>query len=294
MTWKRIDGRGMDVPQFRAHLYSAIHDVASELHDAAQHGSADARTMESLSGREADQEFGAYYRDQMGWSAGPHAFVAHDKIWLFTPFTTPGVHTPSWNGTALGIELVGDYAREDDDRGDGFKAKMNCVAVFAELHMKLGLNPETIRLHKEDPRTDHDCPGKDIEKSEFIELVRQYMGQAGEHPPAIPIFDQPAPKPEQDVPAAPEGVVLDLVGDLGLNLRVGSSAASKIAAVLPKGTRIAVVDEAMNGTTRWLRIWCRNKGVATSAGWLPVTSSRRPEPPASGRKFPVCQLQGEQ
>jgi hypothetical protein len=268
MTWKRIDGRGMDVPQFRAHVatlqFTTWRPSFMTLHNTA------APTLEQWKAYPAEKRIRnleAYYRDQMGWSAGPHAFVAHDKIWLFTPFTTPGVHTPSWNGTALGIELVGDYAREDDDRGDGFKAKMNCVAVFGELHMKLGLNPETIRLHKEDTRTDHDCPGKDIEKSEFIELVRQYMGQAGEHPPTIPIFDQPAPKSEQDVPAAPEGVVLDSVGDLGLNLRVGSSAASKIAAVLPKGARFAVVGEAMNGTTRWLRIWCRNKGVAR-VGWV--------------------------
>ncbi len=211
MTWKRIDGRGMDVPQFRAHVatlqFTTWRPSFMTLHNTA------APTLEQWKAYPAEKRIRnleAYYRDQMGWSAGPHAFVAHDKIWLFTPFTTPGVHTPSWNGTALGIELVGDYAREDDDRGDGFKAKMNCVAVFGELHMKLGLNPETIRLHKEDPRTDHDCPGKDIEKSEFIELVRQYMGQAGEHPPAIPIFDQPAPKSEQDVPAAPEGVVLEL------------------------------------------------------------------------------------
>ena len=268
MAWKGIVGKGLTLPQFREHAaaleFTTWRPSFMTLHNTA------APTLEQWKAYPAEKRIRnleAYYRDQMGWSAGPHAFVAHDKIWLFTPFTTPGVHTPSWNGTALGIELVGDYAREDDDRGDGFKAKMNCVAVFGELHMKLGLNPETIRLHKEDPRTDHDCPGKNIEKSEFIELVRQYMGQAGEHPPAIPIFDPPAPKPEADVPAAPEGFVLNSVGDLGLNLRVGSSAASKIAAVLPKGTRIAVIGEAMNGTTRWLRIWCRIKGVAR-VGWV--------------------------
>jgi hypothetical protein len=264
MTWKKIDGRGMDALQFRAHVaalqFTTWRPSFMTLHNTA------APTLEQWKAYPADKRIKnleAYYRDQMGWSAGPHAFVAHDKIWLFTPFTTPGVHTPSWNGTALGIELVGDYAREDDDRGDGFKAKMNCVAVFGELHMKLGLNPESIRLHKEDPRTDHDCPGKDIEKAEFIELVRQYMGQGGEHPSAIPILDPPVASAH----ANREGIVLDTVGDLGLNLRTGSSAASKIAAVLPKGTRVAVVGEAMNGTTRWLRVWCRVKNVPR-VGWV--------------------------
>jgi hypothetical protein len=268
MAWKGIVGKGLTLPQFREHVaaleFTTWRPSFMTLHNTA------APTLEQWKAYPAEKRIKnleAYYRDQMGWSAGPHAFVAHDKIWLFTPFNTPGVHTPSWNGTALGIELVGDYAREDDDRGDGFKAKMNCVAVFGELHMRLGLNPDSIKLHKEDPRTDHDCPGKDIEKAEFIELVRQYMGEAGEHPPAIPIFDSPAPKLGPDIPAAPEGVVLEAVGDLGLNLRAGSSAASKIAAVLPKGTRIAVIGEAMNGTTRWLRVWCRIKGVA-HVGWV--------------------------
>jgi hypothetical protein len=57
------------------------------------------------------------------------------------------------------------------------------------------------------------------------------------------------------------------VGELGLNLRTRSSAASAISAVLPKDTRVAVLGEAFNGTTRWLRVWCRIKGIER-VGWV--------------------------
>lgn len=203
-----------------------------------------------------------YYRDQQGWSSGPHLFVDDNTIWVFSPLTAPGTHSPSWNGTSIGVELVGDYSREDDDRGPGFKAKMMAVAAFAILHAKLGLNPETIRLHKEDKRTNHDCPGKNIDKAEFIELVREYMGEGGEHPSGpIPIEDPVKPAPP------PEGTVSDSVGAEGLNLREGSSASSKIMAVLPKGARVAIMGDAMNGKTKWLRVWARTNGLAV-VGWV--------------------------
>src|SRR5713101_6160100 len=38
-----------------------------------------------------------YYRDQQKWSSGPHCFIDQNGIWVFTPLTVTGVHTPSWN-----------------------------------------------------------------------------------------------------------------------------------------------------------------------------------------------------
>lgn len=35
-----------------------------------------------------------YFRDEKGWSAGPHLFVDDKKIWVFTPLTVSGVHSP--------------------------------------------------------------------------------------------------------------------------------------------------------------------------------------------------------
>ena len=38
-----------------------------------------------------------YYRDEKGWNAGPHLFVDDRQIWVFTPLTVSGVHSPCFN-----------------------------------------------------------------------------------------------------------------------------------------------------------------------------------------------------
>lgn len=268
MAWKGIVGVGMTVPEFRSYVagleFRSWKPSFMVLHNTA------APTLAQWNAYPEHKRIlnlEDYYKNKMGWSSGPHLFVDDNTIWVFTPLTTPGTHTPSWNGISLGVELVGDYSREDDDRGPGFNAKMMAVAAFAILHAKLGLNPDTIKLHKEDKRTTHDCPGKNIDKAEFIELVREYMGEGGEHA-AEPIHIDDPVKPERDEEKPPpEGKVADSVGGEGLNLREGSSASSRIMAVLPKGARVAIMSEAMNGTTKWLRVWARNNGVAV-VGWV--------------------------
>jgi hypothetical protein len=42
----------------------------------------------------------SYYRDDQGWKAGPHLFVDDHQIWVFTPLTVSGTHSPSWNKVA--------------------------------------------------------------------------------------------------------------------------------------------------------------------------------------------------
>lgn len=124
-----------------------------------------------------------YYRNQKGWSAGPHLFIDDNQIWVFTPLTVSGVHSPSWNKIALGIEMLGDYASESFTSGRGLKVQKNAVAGVATLSAVLGLDPNSLKLHKEDPLTDHDCPGRNVDKQKFIEAVIDLMGKrhAGEH-----------------------------------------------------------------------------------------------------------------
>ena len=124
-----------------------------------------------------------YYKGK-GWSAGPHLFIDDKQIWVFTPLTMSGVHSPSWNKTAIGIEMLGDYEVEDFTAGRGDKVRDNTVAAIATLSAVLGLNPDGMRLHKEDPETNHDCPGKTVKKADVIERVKALMIQRhnGEHP----------------------------------------------------------------------------------------------------------------
>lgn len=198
-----------------------------------------------------------YFRDQRGWSSAPHAFVADDFVWPFTPFNRPGTHSPSWNGTKLGIEMVGDFSTEDDDAGAGLKVKLNTVALFAMLHLKLGLNPDSILLHKEDPRTTHDCPGKDFNKQEFIGLVKDWMNHAGDlpHDPGV-IVGTPKPKPLTKV------VVTHTPGDI-LNLRDKPSASGRLIQRLKDGTPLTVLGSEMNRSTKWLRV-----EAAGLSGWV--------------------------
>lgn len=120
-----------------------------------------------------------YYRDVQHWSAGPHLFIADDFIWAFTPLNTPGVHSPSWNAIAWGVELVGDYATEELPS----TVRDNAISALASLHALVGIDPNTLKLHKEDPRTTHNCPGKNIIKEEFIEGIFEQLSliSPGDH-----------------------------------------------------------------------------------------------------------------
>lgn len=119
-----------------------------------------------------------YYRDQQRWKAGPHWFVTPNAKGLlaFTPSTVPGTHTPSWNSKSIGVEVVGDF----DAEAFGPDTKRNLVALLAALHSWLGLSPTTLRFHKEDRATTHkNCPGRNINKAELIELVQEKMDETG-------------------------------------------------------------------------------------------------------------------
>ena len=126
----------------------------------------------------------AYYRDQRKWSAGPHLFVDDHKIWVFTPLTVSGVHSPSWNKVSLGVEMLGDYETERFDGGRGRQVRSNAVAAMATLSAILGLDPATMRIHREDQATTHACPGKNVRKLEIIQEVQDLLvaRHGGDHP----------------------------------------------------------------------------------------------------------------
>lgn len=125
----------------------------------------------------------AYYRDKQHWKAGPHLFVDDKQIWVFTPLTVSGTHSPCLNKTGLGIEMLGDYDKDEFNSGRGLKVQKNAVAAVATLSAILGLDPDSMKLHKEDPCTTHACPGKNVNKNKFIQAVKDLIAErhAGEH-----------------------------------------------------------------------------------------------------------------
>jgi hypothetical protein len=124
-----------------------------------------------------------YYRVKQGWKAGPHLFIDDKQIWVFTPLTLSGTHSPSWNKIALGIEMLGDYDKDEFDSGRGLKVQKNSVSAIATLSAVLGIDPDTMRLHKEDELTTHACPGRKVSKPKFIQAVKDLMIErhGGEH-----------------------------------------------------------------------------------------------------------------
>jgi len=121
----------------------------------------------SVPGEQRMRSLENFYKNEQKWSAGPHLFVADDLIWVFTPLTVSGVHSPSWNSVAWGVEMVGDYNVEAFDP----RVRDNAVSALATLHAAIDLKPASLRLHKEDPKTTHDCPGRNVDKADMIQRV---------------------------------------------------------------------------------------------------------------------------
>ena len=117
----------------------------------------------------------SYYKNDQGWSAGPHLFIDDLQIWVFTPLTVTGVHSPSWNGIGLGVEMLGDYDAEEFNDGRGALVRDNSVAAVTILSSMLNIDPDTMKFHREDPRTTHHCPGNNVDKEDFIARVKAYM-----------------------------------------------------------------------------------------------------------------------
>jgi N-acetylmuramoyl-L-alanine amidase CwlA len=127
-----------------------------------------------ISGRDRMNNLEHYYRDELRWTAGPHLFIADDLIWVFTPINVRGIHSPSWNHTSWGVELVGDYEKEELLP----IVKSNAITAIAALCQKCNLAADTLRLHHEDPLTTHKgCPGKNVIKQEFINGIQLKMKQ---------------------------------------------------------------------------------------------------------------------
>lgn len=162
MTWKGIVGKSMSPEEFRDYVdgltwgqwkpqFITLHNTAVPSLRQRPDGFTE-RHIRNLE---------AFYKSK-DWKSGPHLFIDDKQIWLFTPLTTTGTHSPSWNTKSIGVEMLGDYNVESFTEGRGLKVRQNTVAAMAALLHKLGLSSESWRFHKEDKATTHDCPGKNV------------------------------------------------------------------------------------------------------------------------------------
>ncbi len=178
-AWKGIVGQGFTPDQLEEHVHSLKFGLWRPQF-VVLHNTQVPRMSEwhRVPGAQRMQGLQRYYRDELHWSAGPHLFVADDRIWIFTPLTLPGIHSPSWTGVAWGVEVVGDYDREPLPAA----VRANTVSALATLHALAGLDPGTLRLHREDPRTTHTfCPGANLarERDAIVAEVRGHLAARG-------------------------------------------------------------------------------------------------------------------
>jgi hypothetical protein len=182
--WKGIVGKSFTPDEFDSYCHtlewSAWRPSFIVLHNTAVPSLA--QRPEGLT-RQHIQNLETYYRDTQKWKAGPHLFIDDKQIWVFTPLTVSGTHSPSWNKLALGVEMLGDYEKEPFDSGRAARVRSNTVAALATLCAILGIDSHTMRLHREDPLTTHACPGKNVRKLEVIQEVHDLIiaRHAGEH-----------------------------------------------------------------------------------------------------------------
>jgi len=123
---------------------------------------------------------------KQGFKASPHLFIDREEIWTATPLWKRGTHSPSWNATHWGVELVGNYA---DVPGEALPASLrdNAVHAIACLYLMQGYEPtkSNFRFHGEDPRTSHKrCPGHAVgSKEEWDRLIEAKMAELapGDH-----------------------------------------------------------------------------------------------------------------
>ena len=115
-------------------------------------------TVADWRGRRTMEGLGRYYRS-LGWSAGPHLFVAPDGIWQGTPLNMPGVHANAANSSSIGVEVVGNY----DPAPWTEPIRSYAFGTLAMLcrWLDLPVTPDTIQPHRLYNNT-KTCPGASI------------------------------------------------------------------------------------------------------------------------------------
>jgi hypothetical protein len=134
MTWKPIVARGFTAPEFESYVedlkMASWRPSFVVVHNTSAPSAALYRQWQARAGWTGEQwlrNLESYYRG-LGWSGGPHLFVAVDKIWAFTPLTVPGTHSPAWNSRTWGVETVEE---EMQARNSGGHAHVSVEAQAA-------------------------------------------------------------------------------------------------------------------------------------------------------------------
>lgn len=139
-----------------------------------------------------------FYKNKLGWSAGPHLFTDEDQVFGMSSLFRRGVHARSFNRYSIGIEGLGNFDTEKPTEGRGLevcKTSAACVAILLKA-MGRPINSSTVKFHRFDKKTSKSCPGKLVNYQWFIDMVRDYAdnGYENEDSTEAVILADTAPK----------------------------------------------------------------------------------------------------
>lgn len=117
-----------------------------------------------------------FYYERLGWSSGPHLFLAKltpgpftDGIWAGTPLADPGTHAGKCNSSHIGIEIVGNYDNEPWPAEVADLVYSVTIALMRWGHIA----PDHVHGHRECLRN-KSCPGRAIKMDHVrAELTRR-------------------------------------------------------------------------------------------------------------------------
>lgn len=108
-----------------------------------------------------------YYKNELGWSAGPHLFIDDHRIMGMSSLEAPGTHAKSFNRSHIGIEVLGNYDSEDPNAGRGRICWYHAEIAVRAILEKTGLKVQAVNGHRDDPKTSKTCPGTKVDLNEF-------------------------------------------------------------------------------------------------------------------------------
>jgi len=112
------------------------------------------------------------YKNDRGFSAGPHLFVDEDQAFGMCPLGRPGVHAKSFNQTHIGVELLGDYdSNYEVNSARGRQVVANGARIVAAICVSQNWDESSVNMHRNDPKTSKTCPGAHFPWTDFKQRV---------------------------------------------------------------------------------------------------------------------------
>lgn len=98
-----------------------------------------------------------------------------DGIIVFQRMDKRGVHAASFNSKSWGVEMLGYYDAESFDTGRGMKVRDNAMQALAIMCERLKVKADTIKFHRDDPKTTKTCPGMKVKKAYVVNAVQTIL-----------------------------------------------------------------------------------------------------------------------